>query len=51
MEEVIDLPNKYMYKNHFPDTLHMFQIEQNDNYFLLLHAKRIGSQLVPSFVL
>jgi hypothetical protein len=22
-----------MYKNPFPDTLHMFPIEQNDNFF------------------
>jgi hypothetical protein len=40
-----------MYKNPFLDMLHMFPIEQNDNICLLLHAKRMGSHLVPAFVL
>ena len=35
--------NEYMYKNPFPDMLHMFPIEQNDNNCLPLHAKRMGS--------
>jgi hypothetical protein len=41
-----------MYKNTFPDTRHMFPIEQNDNNICLLqHAKRMGSHLVPALVL